>query len=160
MQNILENLKNDQLKKDPHSRIFDLATQQRDIMDSLQHMWTENGDKLSLQYTGTNSNISGVLEEGKQGFAGKFGQMLTGVQRFMNSNFSDKEKQQSINILMGRDLEQKIIGIKQRLSDCLKVRINEYMDKGQIRIGCLTWNCAGKVAPHDFDVRGIVLPEM
>ena len=55
-------------------------------------MWTENGDKLSLQYTGTNSNISGVLEEGKQGFAGKFGQMLTGVQRFMNSNFSDKEK--------------------------------------------------------------------
>lgn len=35
-------------------------------------MWTENGDKLSMQYTGTGSNISGVLEEGKQGFAGKF----------------------------------------------------------------------------------------
>ena len=44
----------------------------RDLKEALKRMWTENGDKLSMQYTGTISNISGALEEGKQGFAGKF----------------------------------------------------------------------------------------
>jgi hypothetical protein len=34
-------------------------------------MWTANGDKLSQQYAGTVSNISGVIENGKQGFKGK-----------------------------------------------------------------------------------------
>ena len=56
-------------------------------------MWTENGDKLSMQYTGTSSNVSGVLEEGKQGFAGKFNQMMTGVKRFVVSNTTDDFKQ-------------------------------------------------------------------
>ena len=64
-------------------------------------MWGENGDKLSLQYTGTNSNISGVLEEGKQGFAGKFGQFMTGAKRYLVGNYTDPEKFQSIKVLMG-----------------------------------------------------------
>ena len=69
------------------------------------------------------------------------------MQRYLNSNYSDAEKQMAINILMGRDHEQRIVGIKQRVSDCLRVRINEYMSAGKIRVGCLTWNCAGKAAP-------------
>ena len=57
-------------------------------------MWNENGDKLSFQYAGTNSNISGALEENKQGgLAGKFGKLVTGVQRYLVSNFSDPDKQ-------------------------------------------------------------------
>ena len=78
------------------------ASSRTDILDSLQRMWNTNGDKLSHQYTGTNSNISGVLEEGKQGFAGKFGQLVTGVKRYLNSHVSDPEKQESINVLLGR----------------------------------------------------------
>ena len=65
-------------------------------------MWTENGDKLSVQYTGTQSNISGVLEEGKQGFAGKMGQLMTGAKRYFVSNYTDPDKQQSIKTLMGQ----------------------------------------------------------
>lgn len=41
------------------------------LFDSFKRMWTTNGDKLSQQYAGTNSNISGVIENGKQGFKGK-----------------------------------------------------------------------------------------
>lgn len=63
-------------------------------------MWNENGDKLSYQYAGTNSNISGALEEGKQGgLAGKFGKLVTGVQRYLVSNLSDPDKQKSIQCL-------------------------------------------------------------
>jgi len=42
-----------------------------------------------------------VLEEGKQGFAGKFGQLMTGVQRYFVGNYTDPEKFQSIKTLMG-----------------------------------------------------------
>ena len=42
-----------------------MQAQARELKESLKRMWTENGDKLSQQYAGTGSNISGVLEEGK-----------------------------------------------------------------------------------------------
>jgi hypothetical protein len=41
------------------------------IYDAFKRLWTENGDKLSHQYAGTQSNISGVIENGRQGFQGK-----------------------------------------------------------------------------------------
>ena len=63
-------------------------------------MWTQNGDKLSQQYTGTNSNISGVIENGKQGFGGKLGQMFTGIQRFIVNNWTDNMKNDCIKILL------------------------------------------------------------
>lgn len=85
----------------------------------MKHMWDENGDKLSVQYAGTNSNISGVLEEGKQGFAGKFGQLFTGVHRYFVGNFSDPDKFQSIKLLMGEQLEQVPYGIRKQLHLCL-----------------------------------------
>ena len=53
-------------------------------------MWTLHGDKISQFYTGTNSNITGVIENGKQGFAGKLGQMITGCKRFYVNNFTDQ----------------------------------------------------------------------
>ena len=122
-------------------------------------MWTENGDKLSMQYAGTNSNISGVLEEGKQGVRGKLGQLMTGVQRYLVNTYSDPDKQQSINVLMGRHPEQVPYGIRHKLSECLRLRLTEYMDTRPIRVGCLTWNCAGNPPPDNLDVRTIVLPQ-
>ena len=33
------------------------------------------------------------------------------------------------------------------------------METKRIRVGCLTWNCAGNPAPYDFDLSNIVLPQ-
>lgn len=34
------------------------------------------------------------------------------------------------------------------------------MNTKQVRVGCLTWNCAGKPPPEDFDmIESIVLPD-
>lgn len=90
---ILDQLVKNMREKDPHAQFFDIQAQVRDLKEALKRMWTENGDKLSMQYTGTSSNVSGVLEEGKQGFAGKFNQMMTGVKRFVVSNTTDDFKQ-------------------------------------------------------------------
>ena len=61
-------------------------------MQTFRGMWTEMGDYLSRQYAGTDSNMSGVVENGKQGIAGKLGQMFTGVQRYIVNNTTDIEK--------------------------------------------------------------------
>ena len=98
---ILDVLRRDRLKKDPHQKQYDVQSEANEILEMLQRLWSTNGDALSLQYAGTNSNISGVLEEGKQGFAGKFGQMITGVQRYFVGNYTDPEKYQAIKTLMG-----------------------------------------------------------
>lgn len=65
LKHIFKLLDKKQLEKDPNVKIFDLETQRKHLYASLKRMWDENGDKLSNQYAGTNSNISGVLEEGK-----------------------------------------------------------------------------------------------
>lgn len=62
---ILDQLVKNLKKKDPSAQFFDIQAQVRELQEALKRMWTENGDKLSMQYTGTGSNISGVLEEGK-----------------------------------------------------------------------------------------------
>ena len=64
-------------------------------------MWQENGDRISKLYAGTDSNISGVIENGKQGFMGKLSQMMTGVERYVVSNFTDSDKQEAIEQLLG-----------------------------------------------------------
>lgn len=92
LDHILKQILNNIQKTEPNARFFDQEAKQQDLRDALKRMWNENGDKLSEQYTGTNSNISGVLEEGRQGFAGKFNQLMTGVKRYVVSNISDPDK--------------------------------------------------------------------
>ena len=79
-------------------------------------MWNLNGDKLSNQYAGTNSNLSGVIENGRQGIAGKLGQMFTGVQRYIVNNTSDGDKQQSIKYFLNQHPDQHPYGIRLQLS--------------------------------------------
>ena len=75
------------------------------------------------------------------------------------SNTTDDDKQQSINILMGHHPEQTIYGVRRRINDCLGVRIGEFMNTKQVRVGVFTWNCAGKSPLDDFDLSELVLPE-
>lgn len=85
-----------------------------------KRMWSNNGDKLSQQYTGSNSNITRVIESGKQGIAGKFQQMMTGVQRYIANSYFDNEKNDCIKILLNRHLCQKPYGIQNVISQSLE----------------------------------------
>ena len=64
-------------------------SESKPIGDRLKRMWTENGDKLSNQYAGTDTNNSGVIEKDNMGIAGKFGKMFTGVRRYIKNTFTD-----------------------------------------------------------------------
>ena len=60
---------------------------------------------------------------------------------------------------MGRDSEQILYGARRKINDCLGMRIGEFMNTKQTRVGIFTWNCAGKSPPDDFDLTDIVLPD-
>lgn len=112
---ILSHLKVNESRIDLAKHGFGSGLETDILLDAFKRMWTANGDKLSQQYTGTNSNISGVIENGKQGFKGKFGQMFTGIQRFIVNNWSDTMKNDCIKILLNQHPLQKPYGIQNKL---------------------------------------------
>jgi maltoporin len=88
---------------------------------ALKRFWSNNGDRISQQYTSTNSNITRVIQQGNQGFAGRMQQAYTGVQRYIANTFSDNDKNECIKLLLGRHISQKPYGfhsmIQKRLEE-------------------------------------------
>ena len=60
--------------------------------------------------------------------------------------------------MVGQHPESQLYGIKKQLHNLLKHRVRDFVDRKMIRVGCLTWNCAGNALPHDMDITDIVLP--
>ena len=58
-----------------------------DLVQLLRIMWTESGDQLSRQYTGTDSTIARVSKDGKEGFEGKLAHKTVAVKRFFLNTF-------------------------------------------------------------------------
>ena len=52
-------------------------------------MWTDMGDYISRQYAGTDSTISRVTRDGKEGFMGKLDHKTKVVRRFMINTLTD-----------------------------------------------------------------------
>ena len=83
-------------------------------------MWSQNGDKVSLQYTGTESNITCVIEQGKKGLRGKLQQLKTGVQRFFANNFTDNDKNECIKILTQKHGCQQCFGLQRTVYELMQ----------------------------------------
>jgi hypothetical protein len=56
------------------------------IIELSNRLWFKANDKISLQYTGTESNVS------SSGWSNFFSKTVTGVQRYLNKNYSDNLK--------------------------------------------------------------------
>ena len=84
----------DSYKEHPNSVFADSPTGA--IYESLKKIYVENGDKLSFQYTGTDSNISRVTKQGGQGFMGKLEQWTIGVTRYYQCVMNDDFKHECI----------------------------------------------------------------
>lgn len=75
------------------------------IIQNFRSMWTEQGDYLSRQYAGTDSTISRVTRDGKEGFLGKLDHKTKVVQRFFINTFSENPMQTAIDIVLGKHLK-------------------------------------------------------
>lgn len=59
------------------------------IIQRFRAMWVEQADYLSRQYAGTDSTISRVTRDGKEGFIGKIDHKTKVIQRFLINTFTE-----------------------------------------------------------------------
>jgi len=71
------------------------------ILLNFKELWGDNGDFISLQYTGTLSCKTSVTKTGKTGLLESG---LVGLERFIQCNFDDKFKQECYDILLQRNI--------------------------------------------------------
>ena len=112
------------------------------FMRAVNSFWADNGDFISLQYTGTNSTITKVMKQGKKGFLSKINHKYQDVHRFVNNNFTDNFKEEWIRMILGKSKHSGPEGVKEDW---------EVDDKiPNINLAILTWN-VGNAKTELFD---------
>lgn len=116
-------------------------TQDQNFTNAFKLQWADNGDYLSLQYTGTGSTISSVTRTDKQGFRALIKQGLTSIERFYNANMEDDTKQLSIDHILRKKNKTQIVN---KLNEELERRSSEYSENFDIKLRIVTWNLDNK----------------
>ncbi|KAG0083325.1 inositol polyphosphate 5-phosphatase [Podila epicladia] len=111
-------------------------------------LWADNGDMLSKVYTGTGALKSEVTRSGKMSFASMLGDATKSINRFYINNFQDKDRQETIDFLLGKMANQTPVAIFDPVHDSIEsemsARLSEYSQKVQIDVFVGTYNLNGK----------------
>ncbi|KAG0354337.1 inositol polyphosphate 5-phosphatase [Podila minutissima] len=111
-------------------------------------LWADNGDMLSKVYTGTGALKSEVTRSGKMSFASMLGDATKSINRFYINNFQDKDRQETIDFLLGKMANQTPVAIYDPVHDSIEsemsARLSEYSQKVQIDVFVGTYNLNGK----------------
>ncbi|RKP08950.1 Endonuclease/exonuclease/phosphatase, partial [Thamnocephalis sphaerospora] len=119
-----------------------------EILGRHNEQWAENGDALSRVYTGTNALKSSFTRKGKSTLAGLLSDASKSLNRMYNSAFKDEQKQENIDMLLGRLVYQKRIAIYDPVNDKiqseLKSHESEFRKSESITIWTGTYNVNGR----------------
>lgn len=127
------------------------------ISKSFKNLWADNGDALSVQYTGTGSTISSVTREGgKQGFRGLISHGLVSLGRFYNANVEDAARQKSIDSVLRKRGKLSNMTV---FDKAVAERESEFVSFNQFTLRAVTWNLAGRKIPPDSDFTSILMTE-
>ena len=119
-------------------------------------LWADNGDALSKIYAGTGALKSSFTRHGKMSLAGALADARKSATRLYMNNFMDKGRQNTIDMLLGRLMDQSPVYLYDPVTDYvnaeLKRRLNEYSTYHDIQILVGTFNLNGKAggAQHDL----------
>ena len=128
-------------------------TENFNIIKSFKHMWADNGDMLSLQYTGTASTISSITRGEKQGLSTLISKSIKSIGRFYNANLNDAAKQKSIEAVLRRRKDSTQIN---RIETEIFSRESDYTQYSSYRIRCITWNLGGKKVTFSSELQALV----
>jgi len=95
------------MNKDGIAFIFDSNAD--DILQRFRNLWTVMGDYLSRHYSGTDSTISRVTRDGKEGVIGKIDHKTKVFQRYLINCFSVNPMQTCIDIVLGKHITTKAL---------------------------------------------------
>ena len=114
--------------------------------DRFKTLWIENGDVISIQYSGTNSTSSFVAKKGSNGLLGILNTAKIATQRFYEGTVKDEMKQKCINILLQVE-KQKILNNNQM-----------ELNKKHLTFHFVSWCLSGKEIPLNLDIRELIFP--
>lgn len=74
----------------------------KEFKKKFQSIWADVGDALSKQYSGAASTTSDLTRKGETNFVDDISSKINSVKRFFKNNFADIYKQNSIDIILGK----------------------------------------------------------
>ncbi|KAI2629839.1 SacI homology domain-containing protein [Hypoxylon sp. NC1633] len=126
-------------------------------------LWADNGDALSRIYAGTGALKSSFTRHGKMSLAGAFADARKSATRLYINNFTDKARQNTIDLLLGRLVGQAPVHLFDPISDYisseLSKRGSEYSSTENISIWVGTFNLNGRTTGIDEDLSPWLCPQ-
>ena len=127
-------------------------------------LWADNGDALSKIYAGTGALKSSFTRHGKMSLAGAIADARKSATRMYINNFADKGRQNTIDILLGRLVDQSPVYLYDPIADYvnveLKRRANEYSTADVVHIWAGTFNLNGRGGGVKEDLSAWLWPEV
>jgi hypothetical protein len=88
-------------------------------------LWADNGDALSRIYAGTGALKSSFTRHGKMSLAGAFADARKSATRLYINNFTDKARQNTIDMLLGRLVGQAPVHLFDPISDYITAELSK-----------------------------------
>ncbi|CCG82087.1 Inositol-1,4,5-trisphosphate 5-phosphatase 1 [Taphrina deformans PYCC 5710] len=118
-------------------------------------LWADNGDALSRIYAGTGALKTSFTRKGKMSFAGALADATKSAARMYINNFQDKGKQEVIDIMLGRLVNQKNVVLFDPIADWVNSeaakRKLEWSSSETLYMFAGTYNLNGKEGEEPLD---------
>lgn len=125
-------------------------------------LWADNGDALSRIYAGTGALKSSFTRHGKMSLAGAIADARKSATRLYINNFTDKQRQTTIEMLLGRLVGQSPVSLYDPINDYVNAELNrrgaEFSSTANIRIQVGTFNLNGRTNGVDEDLSAWLCP--
>jgi synaptojanin len=119
-------------------------------------LWADNGDTLSRIYAGTGALKSSFTRHGKMSLAGALADARKSATRLYVNHFEDKNKQNTVDLLLGRLVAQTSVDLFDPVNDWVVAEVarrrGEFESRDQLRLGVGTYNLNGKTAGINEDL--------
>jgi hypothetical protein len=126
-------------------------------------IWADNGDALSKIYAGTGALKSSFTRHGKMSLAGALADARKSATRLYVNNFTDKSRQRTIDLLLGRLTNQLPVHLYDPINDLvldeLNHRTSEYSSRKQVRFWVGTFNVNGRDEGPGTDLTPWLFPD-
>lgn len=127
-------------------------------------LWADNGDALSKIYAGTGALKSSFTRHGKMSLAGAIADARKSATRMYINNFADKGRQNTIDVLLGRLVDQQPVHLYDPIADYvnaeLKRRVNDYSTSDVVQIWAGTFNLNGRGSGVKEELAAWLWPEI
>ncbi|KAJ5664762.1 hypothetical protein N7462_011575 [Penicillium macrosclerotiorum] len=134
-----------------------------DIQMRHSTLWADNGDALSKIYAGTGALKSSFTRHGKMSLAGALADARKSATRLYVNNFTDKARQRTIDLLLGRLANQIPVHLYDPMNDLvteeLSRRASEYSSTKHVRLWVGTFNVNGRDEGPGTDLTPWLFPK-